>query len=110
MPGTQELWETMYTKQRRIAAAAEKHAGKSLVSLAHHIDVQWMYCAYELTRRDGAAGINGVTATEYENGLEEKLRKLVDLLKSGDYYAPPVKRVYIPKAGNSNVSVKTSTS
>jgi len=102
MPGTQELWETMYTKQRRIAAAAEKHAGKSLVSLAHHIDVQWMYCAYELTRRDGAAGIDGVTATEYENGLEEKLRKLVDLLKSGDYYAPPVKRVYIPKAGNSN--------
>jgi len=38
MPGTQELWETMYTKQRRIAEAAEKYAGKSLYSIAHFID------------------------------------------------------------------------
>jgi len=90
----------MYTKQRRIAEAAEKHAGESLVSVAHHIDVQWMYCAYEWTRRDGAAGIDGVTAEEYEKGLWEKLGNLVELLKSGTYQAPPVKRVYIPKAGS----------
>jgi len=90
----------MYTKQIQIAEAAEKHAGKSLVSVAHHIDVQWMYCAYEWTRRDGAAGIDGVTAVEYKVGLMEKLQNLVELLKSGTYRAPPVKRVYIPKAGN----------
>jgi len=71
-----------------------------LTSVSHHIDVEWMYCAYELTRRDGAAGIDGVTAAEYEVGLWEKLQKLVDLLKSGTYRAPPVKRVYIPKAGS----------
>jgi group II intron reverse transcriptase/maturase len=59
-----------------------------------------MYCAYELTRRDGAAGIDGVTAAEYEVGLEERLQNLVELLKSGNYFAPPVKRVYIPKAGS----------
>jgi len=90
----------MYTKQRRIAQAAEKHSGESLVSVAHHIDVQWMYCAYEWTRKDGAAGIDGVTAAEYEAGLWEKLHNLVELLKSGNYRAPPVKRVYIPKAGS----------
>jgi len=102
MPSTQELWDNMYTKQQRIAKAAEKHAGESLVSVAHHIDVQWMYCAYELTRRDGAAGIDGVTAAEYEVGLMGKLQNLVEQLKSGTYQAPPVKRVYIPKAGNAN--------
>ena len=102
MPGTQEYWDNMYTKRRRIAEAAEKHAGKSLVSVAHHIDEQWMYCAYEWTRRDGAAGIDGVTAAEYEVGLWTKLKNLVELLKSGGYRAPPVKRVYIPKAGNPN--------
>jgi group II intron reverse transcriptase/maturase len=59
-----------------------------------------MYCAYEWTRRDGAAGVDGVTAAEYEVGLEEKLHNLVELLKSGTYRAPPVKRVYIPKAGS----------
>ena len=90
----------MYTKQRRIAQAAEKHSGESLVSVAHHIDVQWMYCAYEWTRKDGAAGIDGVTAAEYEVGLWKKLHNLVELLKSGNYRAPPVKRVYIPKAGS----------
>ena len=102
MQNTQEFWDTMYTKQRRIAKAAEQHAGESLVSVAHHIDAEWMYCAYEWTRRDGAAGVDGVTAAEYEVGLWEKLQNLVELLKSGRYKAPPVKRVYIPKAGNGN--------
>ena len=73
MQNTQEFWDIMYTKQKRIANAAEKHAGESLSSIAHHIDVQWMYCAYEWTRRDGAAGIDGVTAAEYEVGLWQKL-------------------------------------
>ena len=100
MQDTQEFWETMYTKQRRIAQAAEKYAGESLVSVAHHIDVYWMYCAYEWTRKDGAAGVDGVTAGEYEVGLWERLENLVELLKSGMYRAPPVKRVYIPKAGS----------
>jgi group II intron reverse transcriptase/maturase len=59
-----------------------------------------MYCAYEWTRKDGAAGIDGVTAAEYEVGLWSRLENLVELLKSGNYRAPPVKRVYIPKAGS----------
>ena len=100
MQDTQEFWDNMYTKQRRIAEVAEKHTGQSLVSVAQHIDVQWMYCAYEWTRKDGAAGIDGVTAAEYEVGLWERLQNLVELLKSGKYRAPPVKRVYIPKAGS----------
>jgi len=101
MPDTQGFWDDMYTKQQRIAEAAKKYAGKSLTNVAHHIDVEWMYCAYEWTRKDGAAGIDGVTAAEYEVGLRERLVKLVELLKSGTYHAPPVKRVYIPKAGSS---------
>jgi hypothetical protein len=82
MQDTQEFWDNMYTKQQRIAEAAEKHSGESLVSVSHHIDVEWMYCAYEWTRKDGAAGIDGVTAAEYEVGLWEKLQKLVELLKA----------------------------
>ena len=38
---TQRFWDNMYTKQRRIAEAAEKHAGESLSSVAHHIDVSY---------------------------------------------------------------------
>jgi len=100
MQDTQGYWDNVYTKQQRIAQAAEKYAGESLTNVAQYIDAEWMYCAYEWTRKDGAAGIDGVTAAEYEVGLWEKLGKLVELLKSGDYRAPPVKRVYIPKAGS----------
>jgi hypothetical protein len=42
MQDTQEFWDNMCTKQRQIAQAAEKHAGESLVSVAHHIDAQLM--------------------------------------------------------------------
>jgi group II intron reverse transcriptase/maturase len=51
-------------------------------------------------RREAAAGIGGVTAAGYEAGLWKRLQNLVELLKGGTYRAPPVKRVYIPKAGS----------
>jgi group II intron reverse transcriptase/maturase len=70
------------------------------VSIAHHRDVEWLYCAYELVRRNGARGIDGVGAETYEKHLWENLKNLLDRFKSGQYRAPAVKRVYIPKAGN----------
>jgi group II intron reverse transcriptase/maturase len=60
--------------------------------------MDWMKEAYRLTRKDGAPGIDGVTATIYEANLEANLRDLLDRIKSGRYRAPPVRRAYIPKA------------
>jgi retron-type reverse transcriptase len=65
-----------------------------------------MYCAWELTRKDGAVGIDGVEAEEYERNLRENLQSLAGRLKSGLYRAPAVKRVYIPKAGSSGPEVR----
>jgi group II intron reverse transcriptase/maturase len=42
-------------------------------------------------------GVDKVTAAEYESNLTENLKSLLTRFKSGSYYAPPVKRVYIPK-------------
>jgi group II intron reverse transcriptase/maturase len=58
-----------------------------------------MYEAYRLTRKDGAAGIDGMTAAEYEKNLQGNLKGLIDRFKSGRYWAPPVRRVHIPKSG-----------
>jgi group II intron reverse transcriptase/maturase len=69
----------------------------SFTSLAYHIDLEWMYEAYRRTRKDGAVGVDDVTAEEYEKDLGENLRSLLERLKSGRYIAPPVKRKYIPK-------------
>jgi len=57
--------------------------------------------AYRLTRKDGATGIDGVTAAEYAQNLEANLLDLLERIKSGRYQAPPVRRVYIPKADGS---------
>jgi RNA-directed DNA polymerase len=63
--------------------------------------MDWMREAYRLTRKDGAAGIDGVTAAAYEVQLEANLRDLLERIKSGRYQAPPVRRAYIPKADGS---------
>ncbi len=67
-------------------------------SLHHLIDGEWMREAYRRTRKDGATGIDGVTAADYEKDLEANLDDLLDRIKSGRYFAPPVRRHYIPKA------------
>jgi group II intron reverse transcriptase/maturase len=66
-------------------------------TLAHHIDVEWLREAYRRTRKDGATGVDGQTAEQYEEHLEENLKSLLDRAKSGTYRAPPVRRVHIPK-------------
>lgn len=89
------------TKRRWIADLARDKRGTALTLLHHLIDLEWMYEAYELTRKDGATGIDGVTAQAYEARLEANLMDLLDRIKSGRYSAPPVRRTYIPKADGS---------
>ncbi len=89
------------TKRQRIAELARTKPGTALFLLHHVIDLEWMREAYELTRKDGATGIDGVTAAEYEANLETNLLGLLERIKSGRYKAPPVRRSYIPKADGS---------
>jgi len=90
---------TISTKRERIAKLAREAPVMAFTSLAHHIDIEWLREAYRLTRKNGATGVDGQTAAEYEEHLEENLRSLLDRAKSGTYFAPPVRRVHIPKAG-----------
>jgi len=101
MPGTPRP-EFVYTKQQRIAELARNCPDMAFTTLAHHIDIDWMLAAHALTRRDGAVGVDGQTADEYEVNLEANLKNLLDRAKSGTYVAPPVRRVHIPKAGSPN--------
>jgi len=97
----QEIDEYVLTKRHRIAEIASKLPSERLVSLSHHIDIYWLYRAFEQTRKDGAKGIDGQTAEDYQAHLRENLESLVERVKSGSYKAPPVRRVYIPKgSGN----------
>jgi RNA-directed DNA polymerase len=92
--------ETMSTKRERIAELARNAPEMAFTNLAHHIDLDWLLTAYILTRKDGAVGVDGQTADEYEANLMGNLQNLLDRAKSGTYVAPPVRRVHIPKAGS----------
>src|SRR6476661_2043155 len=89
------------TKRQWIADLARTKRGTALCSLHHVIDLEWMLEAYDLTRQDGAPGIDGVTAADYEANLAANLLNLLERIKSGRYQAPPVRRAYIPKADGS---------
>jgi RNA-directed DNA polymerase len=87
------------TKCQRIAELARREPKMVLNTLAHHVDLDWLKEAYRRTRKDGAAGVDGVTASEYEANLEANLSALLGRFKSGRYRAPAVRRVHIPKGG-----------
>ncbi len=93
---TQRL-ERVLTKQQRIAEVARERRQESLTSLNHYLDEEWLAEAVERVRAQSAPGIDGQTLNDYRQGLESRLKDLLRRAKSGEYRAPPVKRVYIPK-------------
>jgi RNA-directed DNA polymerase len=88
---------TVSTKLQRIAMLAKQAPGMGFTTLAHLIDLEWLREAYRRTRKDGATGVDGQTAEQYAQALEENLQGLLNRMKSGSYRAPPVRRVHIPK-------------
>jgi len=97
MAGAQEP-ENMSTLRQRIAERAQQFPEARFTSLAHLMDIPWLYTALGYTRKDGAVGSDGLTGDDYlEDDLPAKLADLLERAKSGRYHAPPVRRVHIPK-------------
>jgi RNA-directed DNA polymerase len=89
--------QTIPTQLQQIAQQAVRYPRMVFTTLAHLMDVEFLREAYRLTRKDSAAGIDGVTAREYAENLEENLRSLHERLRSGRYKAPPVERAWLEK-------------
>lgn len=88
---------TVTTKLERIAELARRAPQMAFTSLSHHVDVEFLKEAFRRTRKDGAAGVDGRRAKQYERELNRNLAALLDRFKAGTYHAPPVRRVHIPK-------------
>ena len=84
----------------REAARAAKAAGKEVrfTALMHHVTPQLLRDSFMQLKRNAAAGVDGVTWRDYEEGIDERIGKLWDAVQSGRYRALPSRRVYIPKA------------
>jgi len=66
-------------------------------TLAHHMDEDFLTEAFHQLRKDAAAGIDQMTAEEYEPNLRENIAELHRKLVSREYRAQPARRVWIPK-------------
>ena len=101
--------QTVSTKLQWIAEQAVREPGRVFTTLAHLIDVEFLKEAYRRTRKDGAAGVDGVTAKEYAENLDENLRDLHERLRSGRYEAPLIeiyiKWSFIPKRNSRHSGV-----
>ena len=87
--------ESVSTKQQRIAQVARSY--REVTTLAHHLDINWMWEAYRRVKRKSASGIDGMTLSDYEVNLMDNLKDLLARIRNGSYQAPPVKRAHIPK-------------
>src|SRR5262249_56233587 len=86
--------DSVSTRQQRIAELARQAPQMGFTSLNHHLDFTWLLVAYWGTRRDGAPGVDGMNAADYEAHLIANLRSLLDRANSGSYHAPPVRRAH----------------
>jgi RNA-directed DNA polymerase len=89
---------TVATRLQRMAAQARQHPALPCTTLAPLLDVDLRRDAYHPTRRDGAPGVDGVTAAAYGASLEANRADLHARRRSGRYDAPPVTRPSVPKA------------
>ena len=90
----------MSPELERIALRAQAEPEVRFTALAHHLTVGFLGETWQGLNKQGAAGVDGVSMRGYEEQLDENLEELVARLKAHNYQAPPVRRTYIPKAGN----------
>ena len=88
---------TVSTKLAWIAKQSEQNSTRVFTTLAHYMDEDFLTEAYHQLRKDAAAGIDKVTATEYGVNLGERIKDLHRRMVLGEYRAQPARRVWIPK-------------
>ena len=81
----------------RVREAARRDRKKQFTALLHHVTIDRLREAYLALQRRAAAGIDGVTWSEYGQNLEVHLADLHARVHRGAYRAKPSRRVYIPK-------------
>jgi hypothetical protein len=96
--GQTQRWQPLLPHLLRVNAVARGNGQTRFTALLHHVDVAALRRAFQRQRRAASPGVDRVTVDEYEQNLEENLRRLHERVHSGQYWPKPVLRVYIPKA------------
>ena len=92
-----ELGDECPTPLGRLTELAKEDPVRRFYSIAQFLTRRALYEAFKRLRKDASAGVDGVTFQEYQKELGRNLQNLYERVKSGQYRAQPLRRVYIPK-------------
>ena len=87
----------MSTQLDQIAKKAKLDRKVRFTSLAHVLTPELLEETWEAINRKGASGIDGESIEQFESEREQRIQEICAQLKAGNYRAPPVRRVDIPK-------------
>ena len=86
----------MPTSLQGRAQKAESQKGSRFRNLYGMLNEDFLKQCWRDIRKDAAAGVDHVSAQEYEQHLDENIHGLVERLKQKRYHATRVRRQYIP--------------
>ena len=87
----------MSTVEMQIADRARKFPGEALTNLHQFIGETMLNESFAGLNKRGASGVDRKTWYEYNEQRSDRIPKLLTEFKSGNYRAPHIRRVYIPK-------------
>ena len=85
------------TSLRGIANRAKQSKDHRFRNLYQCLNAEFLLECWHDLNKDAASGVDGVTAAQYQENLEENIQDLERRLKNKSYRAKLVRRFYIPK-------------
>jgi group II intron reverse transcriptase/maturase len=82
----------------RIRQAAKRNGQARFTALLHHVTPELLEWSFYRLKRSAAPGVDGVTWSDYEEDLQERLADLHGRVQRGAYRALPSRRQYLPKS------------
>jgi len=99
----------MSTGLQKVAERAKREPAGQFHSLAHLIDAELLFGAFDRIRQDAAVGVDGTTKEQYGQELAKNLHNLHQRLKAKRYRHQPIRRVHIPKEKGKTRPIGVST-
>ena len=78
-----QSWESVSLALDRIRETARRDKQVRFTALLHHVTVDLLHWSFYQLKRQAAAGVDGVTWDQYEDGLESNLIDLCGLVHRG---------------------------
>lgn len=101
--------ELRETKFCLIANKAKESPKEVFTSLAHHLTEEYLESRFRKLRKKAAYGEDKVSYADYESNLKNNIKDLYQRLRTQQYRAPNIRRVWIDKGGGKKRPLGIST-